>query len=1118
MITTSRPIGYTYWFWIACTMLSFLGIGICIRYFPQAFPIVHLNLTMNRQQALDAATERSASLQLGPLSYEQTARFYTDETTKLYVELDAGGTQRFTQLLDSHIYEPYRWQVRHFRQGAAHEVLFSFTPNGKPYGFLESIPEHEPGAQLSSQEAQHLAETEAMQQWGINFEHYKLIDSSQEIKLSKRIDHVFVYERTDEKLAEATYRLRLIVSGDKLTGVIHFVKVPEDFLLRYKELRASNKGIASAAMMFYMLVYFIGCCGLGLLILMRQRWVLWKQALIAAIIVSSLSFLTNLNQIPLIWMNYDTALGTNQYLLRYIIQSILGGISNIALLFGIFAAAESLTRKAFGHHPQLWKVWNVNAASSYEILGRTIGGYLLVGFHLAFVVVMYIFSLRYLGWWVPSDHLINPNILATYLPWLSSISLSLQAGFMEECAFRALPLATAALLGSRYGKRNLWIGAAFILQALVFGAAHATYPTLPAYARLVELIVPSFMFGGVYLIYGLLPAIFSHVFFDLVWFSLPLFVSDAQDALIHQIIVIIAALIPILIIFYALWRKSAIHPLPASFYNAAWHPSPITPLTEERKETTQHLVTTFSKQKQVAILVIGLIGALLFTVGVKTKKEDIPGLTLSREQAIEIARSTLIAKNISLNDWQPLGSAQTDISQADKLQQKFVWQQGGKNSYHALIGSYLLPPHWLIRFVKLNGSVSERAEEYRVILSQNGTIQRIAHVLPETASGAELPEEDARLIAHKELRETYQLDPTNLQEISAQSQQLPMRKDWHFIFADPHAFEMAGGQARISVTISGDQISDSYRFIHIPEEWEREQRNTQEMRSIITMIAALCAFIGFIFFMSILAHRPFSYLHFIGITVSICIAMLLNGANLLQQTIASFNTSEPFITQLLIALGIGFVSTLALSIFTGFITILATTSISKHRLALPGVFIFLIGLLTAACYMGIWALHYYFVPQTLPAWGTYHYLSYRLASVGVSLSASLQYIWLTGCILFFFNSLTALQQRYHLKYIGMMLVSLLSGFVVVGMLSSQDTLSLLLVQSVIVGFLIYLAYWVIVRHDAKTVPAFTWGLMFAYVIAQEALNVGPIPGILPGLFITGFLCYAWTSLLRYQQT
>ena len=222
---------------------------------------------------------------------------------------------------------------------------------------------------------------------------------------------------------------------------------------------------------------------------------------------------------------------------------------------------------------QLWKLWSPETTSSYSVLGRTLGGYLIVGFDFAFVVAIYFVTTRHFGWWTPSDALFEPNLLATYLPWLSGVAQSLQAGFWEECLFRAVPLAGAALIGQRLGKRNLCIVIAFVLQALVFGAGHANYPSQPAYARLVELIIPSFVFGGIYLTYGLLTSIISHFVFDVVWFSLPLFISTAKGIWIDRAMVILLTLTPLWVVLRARLKKGAWGTVPEEAYNSAWKPN-----------------------------------------------------------------------------------------------------------------------------------------------------------------------------------------------------------------------------------------------------------------------------------------------------------------------------------------------------------------------------------------------------------------------------------------------------------------------------------------------------------------------------------------------------------------
>ena len=103
------------------------------------------------------------------------------------------------------------------------------------------------------------------------------------------------------------------------------------------------------------------------------------------------------------------------------------------------------------------------------------------------MVLFYLGTSRLEGWWTPAEALVQPDLLATYMPWLQAVSVSLFASFWEESVFRAVPIACAALIGARYGRRNLWIWGAVVVQAVVFAAGHANYPQLPAYARVVEL-------------------------------------------------------------------------------------------------------------------------------------------------------------------------------------------------------------------------------------------------------------------------------------------------------------------------------------------------------------------------------------------------------------------------------------------------------------------------------------------------------------------------------------------------------------------------------------------------------------------------------------------------------
>ena len=189
---------------------------------------------------------------------------------------------------------------------------------------------------------------------------------------------------------------------------------------------------------------------------------------------------------------------------------------------------------------------------------------------LALIAAFYFVTNRYFGWWQPSETLTDPNILGSALPALAPIGMALQAGFMEECLFRAVPLSIAALLGGRFGHRRLLIGIALVLQALVFGAAHANYPGFPSYSRLVELVGPAFIWGLIFLRFGLLPTVILHAVFDLVLMSIPVFLIEGPGSAINQALVIAAGLVPLAIVLARRVRAGRWLALPEALRNGAW--------------------------------------------------------------------------------------------------------------------------------------------------------------------------------------------------------------------------------------------------------------------------------------------------------------------------------------------------------------------------------------------------------------------------------------------------------------------------------------------------------------------------------------------------------------------
>ena len=107
--------------WIALALLSAGAALVGVRYFPQAFSIVALDITMDRGRALDEARAVAARNSLGPTGYREAASFGGDDEAQTFVELEGGGKEAFTRMLREHLYEAYTWRVRHFKDGETNE-------------------------------------------------------------------------------------------------------------------------------------------------------------------------------------------------------------------------------------------------------------------------------------------------------------------------------------------------------------------------------------------------------------------------------------------------------------------------------------------------------------------------------------------------------------------------------------------------------------------------------------------------------------------------------------------------------------------------------------------------------------------------------------------------------------------------------------------------------------------------------------------------------------------------------------------------------------------------------------------------------------------------------------
>ena len=1113
---TRKPL-----FWVLFTIISFLSLSYFVQNYNKAFPALSIDIKMNREMALSSADSISKNNNWTPNGVNSAVTFYSERESQTFVEREGGGIEVFKSLFQDSLYYPYGWKVRYFEEKNPNELIIKFTPSGDLYGFYQKLSEDEPGDSLLRDSAFTIATKYLDKEWNINLDSYELVNESEQVQPSGRVDHHFVYQRSNFSLGEDGFlRLKLSVSGNRLTGVNHYIQVPEAFKRGFDELRSFNDVIAFSANMAIFLIYGLVGCIYGIFMLMRQRRVLWKGALKWGLGIAFIQSLMQINFLPMMWMEYDTASTMNSFM----IQIILGAFLNfcvMGLLYTVsFIAAEGLSRKAFPNHIQFWRLFSSRTSNSYTVLGQSLGGYLSTGIFMFYALAFYTFA-KSLGWWSPTDTEYDPNILAAYFPWLTSIAISLGAGFWEECLFRAVPIAGAALIGERYGKRKLFIGFGMVLQALIFGAAHANYPVVPAYARVVELMIPSFVFGFIYLKYGLLPGIIMHYAYDVAMISLQIFAADVPGIWTQRIIILFFLFFPIWVILLNRLRfKRWVHKL-GSVYNRDWElpPKPYIKETNLNIDDTSTLVGPKICKKPVLIS-FAVIGFMFWTYFSKFSS-DFPTMKLTKSESVKIAKEAFNSKKITFDDkW----VMEAQAFAFPGRQGKFIWQTSGKSVFESLKGKYLPEPGWLIRYRLRDGSVDERAEEYSCWVSNKG-VPYVSYKLPEAKEGMTLIEENARQLAYDAIKTTYDTDMTSLSELEASSSKKPNRMDWFFRFKDEDEnVNLSKGECRVNVSISGDEVTNVWREVFIPEDWIRseEEKNNKYMpfNLLMTILIAFPILVALVVGIIRWSKKEFNTSIFIKSFIFLGVLRLIVLLNSYSKMIWNFSTAKPFTDQLYMAVFSGLVIQILFMGLAGAVLVGITFKLveevkSNKSNWILGVYI---GLLLSGVSSTLMSLY----PQMQPNIGRFQDLNYEVAIVGGSLAYLGNFIQITLMYLIVSVGLVKFTQNWKQKIpLGMFCIALVGFFLSFNGESTFESFPIWIGSGIIISLLVYLVHKDFLQYNLHLIPVITATLTSLEIVKNAIINIhdGTILISIFGFILVSILGYFWSfSILHSKET
>ena len=880
-------------YWIIIFTVTLLSLGFIYRYHDVALPMVHIKVTQTSEQIKQAVVGVCRQQGWDISGYQLVTKFNDQPSLQAFVELEGGGKAAFLDMIDKDYYQPFAWVVRCFKEKEIQEYSLIFTPDGKKYEFSIKLPEEQPGAALSKEQALKIVQ-QGIRGWNVDLSNYQLVDYQNEVRVTGRIDHTFSYQRQDVSLGLGHYRIICKVSGDAFTEIARTVKIPDEFYRRYAQMRSVNELISRMDGNLQLLLYcfVIGLFGFLFFYQRRGSFLLRATGKLSCLCAALFAFMV-FNQWPLIWNAYPTNISYISFVVQSLSFSLLA-IIGLSLSIGFFCMlVESMGRFTFVKHIQFFKLWIPKVGGTHAVLQQTLLGYCFAIIFLAYGLG-FSWIVQSWGWWAPLQTMIDPNILSMRVPFFSPMLKAIHASFSEECLFRALPLAGILILTRHSPYKKYWFWAMFVFSIFMFGAAHANYAQQPAYHRIVELMLPSIGFGLFYYFYGLLPGMIAHFVYDGFLMSMPIFVSTMW---LQKIGVIFLLLLPLLVVLFH-WMKQGF--VLKSVDEAAFNGACTFALPDKKDDRLLHKIgSAISSYAHYGALLFGLFGLSVWYVTQKNVFQ-LPPVRISHEQA------KILAKKYTTKYFGELDDSWTVVSQiedaASEAGNKFVWQKYGNAEYQKLLGSYICSPYISVSYKKFSGSVENRAEKYGVRLGVDGALLGIQHVIPEFVAGDDLSDHQAQKYAYEWIYKLYRLDKKDIELVFCKSIKHENRRDWVITLRDIKNYTLSEGQGRIVVCLSGSCLSEIYRFVHAPESWLRNEQDRLMRHDFIQFFLRLLIY-GWILLFGFFACMTcgFTLRYFLYVCCAVLtfiIFKFLILANVYSRIIFYSSTSEPIVYQI----------------------------------------------------------------------------------------------------------------------------------------------------------------------------------------------------------------------------
>lgn len=334
----------------------------------------------------------------------------------------------------------------------------------------------------------------------------KLGYDPKKLTIVKNDKNTLTYSDDNATIGEAVLQLKFAFGSERIVSFQPSFTIPVEHTA-YVEKEHTK------AVWLTLLGYGLLTLALGVLAIVYSALTRRYTSFLRGIFLSSFYFIVSMigtfNMLPALEAE---GLSGTPLIIGMIFQGLLTLVM-AALLYFSLIGGDGLWRKEAGLNP--WPRGKESGYGSY-VLHSMFVGYLWALILLGAQSIIYFILDLTLHSWSTTDASQSP--INMIYPWMLPL-LAWVAGISEEAVYRLFGIRMMQKL-----VKNTFL--ACLIPTIIWALGHTLYPIYPVISRPIELIIIGLLFSFIFLRYGFIAAMFSHVVFDSILMGFGLFVLN----------------------------------------------------------------------------------------------------------------------------------------------------------------------------------------------------------------------------------------------------------------------------------------------------------------------------------------------------------------------------------------------------------------------------------------------------------------------------------------------------------------------------------------------------------------------------------------------------------------